>query len=133
MRRVRFFLGSEQSPQLISPPPTSLSIPSSLDDGVGLKLFKWEEEWDDEDSNSLDAPEEEDEEPVPGVAPIDAAAVPKLALSIDEAPDELELHDDEIIPVNFIKIKIMFKLFCILNIFLLIEQAVFVHVFCSRL
>lgn len=104
MRRVRFFLGSEEhSPQLISPPPTSLSIPSSLDDGVGLKLFKWEEEWDEEDSNSLDAPEEEDEEPVPGVAPIDAAAVPKLALSMDEAPEELELHEDEIIPVKSFK------------------------------
>lgn len=84
----------------MSPPPTSLSIPSSLEDGVGLKLFKWEEEWDDEDSNSLDAPEEEDEEPVPGVAPIAPAAALKLALSMDEAPEELELQDDEIIPVK---------------------------------
>jgi len=68
---VLFLRGSSQSP------PISLSIPSSLEDGVGLKLFAWSSPGDD--------------------------TAPRLpttlwfALSHEDAPDELELHDDEII------------------------------------
>lgn len=79
MSFVRFFWGSSHS-------PLSLSIPSSLDEGVGLALLKWGSTTDNVDEFPPKLPEN------PG---------PFELLSHDEAPDELdELQEDEIIPLK---------------------------------